>query len=197
MSSSSRCASPEAPALLSRRSALAALLGAAGVPGARAQAVPAAPAELQSDLPSAHLQGQGRLRFFGLHVYDIRFWTAAPLRGEDPLRKSAALEIEYARALKGPLIAERSLTEMQRVGEVSAGEAERWLATMTQLFPDVKAGDRITGIHRPGEGARFHVNGRLAGEVRDASFARLFFAIWLSPRTSEPQLRAALLGTAP
>jgi hypothetical protein len=35
------------------------------------------------------------------------------------------------------------------------------------------------------------------GEVRDATFARLFFGIWLSPRTSEPQLRAALLGLAP
>ena len=68
---------------------------------------------------------------------------------------------------------------------------------MKQLFPDVQAGDRITGVHRPGVGARFHVNGRLAGEVRDADFARLFFAIWLSPRTSEPQLRAALLGSVP
>jgi hypothetical protein len=137
------------------------------------------------------------MRFFGLHVYDIRLWTNAPLRGDDPLGIVSALEIEYARPLKGPLIAERSLTEMQRVGRVSSGDAERWLSQMKQIFPDVQAADRITGIHRPGEGARFHVNGHLAGEVRDPTFARLFFGIWLSPRTSEPQLRTALLGTAP
>ena len=30
--------------------------------------------------------------------------------------------------------------------------------------------------------------------MRDAEFTRLFFGIWLSPRTSEPRLREALLG---
>lgn len=182
---------------MKRRDALLAMGAAAVVPWARAQASPTPPVEVQAELPGARLQGQGRLRFFGLHVYDIRLWTAAPMRADDALRAVAALEIEYARHLKGPSIAERSLAEMQRVGEVSAGDAERWLAAMKQLFPDVQAGDRITGVHRPGDGARFHVNGRMAGEVRDAAFARLFFAIWLSPRTSEPQLRAALLGAAP
>jgi hypothetical protein len=169
-------------------------------PTAAQPAAPAslpAPVEVQSDLPGARLHGQARLRFFGLHVYDIRLWAPTALRGADALRASAALEIEYARQLKGPLIAERSLTEMQRVGDVSASDGERWLALMKQLFPDVQAGDRITSVHRPGEGVRFHVNGRLAGEVLDATFAQLFFGIWLSPRTSEPQLRTALLGLAP
>ena len=191
MSSSSRCASPEA---LSRRSALVALAAAVCAARVSAQATPPAPSEVQGDLPGARLQGQARLRYFGLHVYDIRLWTPASLRGDDALRTDAALEIEYARHLKGRLIAERSLTEMQRVGDVNASDAERWLGQMKQLFPDVQAGDRITGVHRPGEGAHFHVNGRFVGEVRDAAFARLFFAIWLSPRTSEPQMRAALLG---
>jgi hypothetical protein len=61
----------------------------------------------------------------------------------------------------------------------------------------VHAGDRITGVHRPGEAAVFFVNGRGVGEVRDARFAQLFFGIWLSPRTSQPALRASLLGTPP
>jgi hypothetical protein len=38
---------------------------------------------------------------------------------------------------------------------------------------------------------------RFTGEIRDAAFARLFFAVWLSPRTSEPALRSALLGKRP
>ena len=162
--------------------------------GALAQPSPVLPPEVRTDLPGALLQGQGRLRFLGLLVYDIRLWLQVPLRGEEVLQHIAALEIEYARQLTGSLIAERSLVEMQRVGDVPAGDGERWLAVMKRLFPDVQAGDRITGVHRPGEGVRFHVNGRLVGEVRDAAFARLFFGIWLSPRTSQPQLRAALIG---
>ena len=48
----------------------------------------------------------------------------------------------------------------------------------------------------PGTATRIFVNGTLRGEVRDAEFTRLFFGIWLSPRTSEPRLREALLGPA-
>ena len=65
---------------------------------------------------------------------------------------------------------------------------------MTATFPGVREGARLTGVHRPGEAARFHFNGASVGELRDAEFARLFFGIWLSARTSEPALRDALLG---
>lgn len=195
MSSSSRCASPD-PA--TRRAALLALLatmGAAAAGAVVATVATPAPGELRADLPGARLQGQGQMRFLGLHVYDIRWWTAAPVRAQDALQVDSALEIEYARRLDGNAIAQRSLTEMQRVGDMSPGDGERWLAAMTRLFPDVNPGDRITGVHLAGDGARFHVNGRWVGEIRDPRFARLFFGIWLSPRTSQSQLRLSLLGT--
>ena len=51
----------------------------------------------------------------------------------------------------------------------------------------------LTGVHVPDSAARFFLNGKFVGEIRDAEFARLFFGIWLSPRTSEPKLRNALL----
>ncbi len=67
---------------------------------------------------------------------------------------------------------------------------------MTRVLPDVKKGDRVMGIHRPGVGAAFWVNSKATGEVRDAAFAKLFFGIWLAPATSEPALRSALLAGA-
>lgn len=181
---------------LPRRRLLATALLLAG--GARARAV-APPGDVAADLPGARLQGSGTLRFLGLRIYDIRLWTGAAAVGNDWAQAAAtplALEIEYARALQGAQIAERSLTEMRRQREITAATAARWLKAMTQLFPDVRKGDRLTGVNLPGEGARFHVNGSLHGELRDAEFVRLFFGIWLSPRTSEPTLREALLGTA-
>ena len=36
---------------------------------------------------------------------------------------------------------------------------------------------------------------KVVGEVADPEFARLFFGIWLSPNTSEPSLRQALLAS--
>jgi hypothetical protein len=68
---------------------------------------------------------------------------------------------------------------------------------MLRVFPDVRQGDRLVGLQRPGTGASFWINGRFQGEVRDVEFARRFFGIWLSPQTSEPAMRRALLGLQP
>ena len=155
---------------------------------------PAVPTELSKDLPGARLQGQGRLTFLGLHIYDARLWVGeAPMSADWP-SQPLALELIYARGLKGELIAERSLKEMKRQTDVPDARAEQWLSGMKRLFPDVKEADRITGLHLPGIGARFFINGQVKGELRDAEFARLFFGIWLSDKTSEPALRDALLG---
>ena len=86
---------------------------------------------------------------------------------------------------------------MKHIGAVSETQSAPWLAAMGKLFPDVQAGDRLTGLQQPGQAARFYFNGVLRGEVADADFTRLFFGIWLSSRTSEPKLRAQLLGGAP
>jgi hypothetical protein len=105
-----------------------------------------------------------------------------------------ALELRYARALKGHLIAERSLEEMRRIGSFGPEQGQQWLADMTRLFPDVASQDRLTGVQRPGSGARFFHNGRLRGDIADGRFAQLFFGIWLAPATSQPDLRQRLLG---
>ena len=160
----------------------------------RAQGTAAPPAEVAQALPRVRLQGQGRLRFLGLQVYDIRLWAADTLLVERWQDTPLALELTYARTLQGQAIAERSLQEMQRQGPIAASQAERWLAAMTRLFPDVRDGDRLTGLYRPGGGATFYFNGQARGELVDAEFARRFFGIWLAPQTSEPGLRERLLG---
>jgi hypothetical protein len=175
------------------------LLGAALLPaaGLRAQPAPGVPPELAEALPGARLQGSGRLRFLGLHIYDARLWVGAQAISAEWSGLPFALELQYGRSLSGEQIAERSLKEMRRQGDVTDVAAERWLGNMKQLFPDVNAGDRITGLNLPGAGARFFLNGSMRGEPREADFARLFFGIWLSPRTSEPALRESLLGRKP
>ena len=180
--------------LVSRRTLLAALAGAWACPAAIAQAQPTVPAEVAAELPGARLLGSGRLTYFGLHIYDARLWVTEGFTADNFAKRPVALELEYARSLVGKLIAERSLDEMKRVGGFSEEQGQRWLAAMTQVFPDVSKGSRLTGVHRPGESAQFFLDAKLKGEVRDAEFAQRFFGIWLSAQTSEPKLRAALLG---
>jgi hypothetical protein len=91
-------------------------------------------------------------------------------------------------------IAERSSAEIARLGYGSPEERSRWDALMRRVFPDVRKGDRLTGLHVPGRGVRFFHNGQPIGESPDPAFARAFFAIWLDPRTSQPEFRRTLLG---
>jgi hypothetical protein len=106
---------------------------------------------------------------------------------------SFALELQYLRRLEGAAIASRSIDEMRRVGHFSDAQAQSWLAAMRELFPNVSAGERITGVNLPSVGAEFWVNGHRVGLVSDLAFARLFFGIWLDARSSEPKMRAQLL----
>ena len=156
--------------------------------------------EVSAALPQAQLIGKGRLTVFGFQVYDARLWAAPDFRSRGDTSYATqplGLELNYLRNFKALDIAERSIKEMRRSALVNDAQEAKWLLEMQRVVPDVKTGDRILGIHKPGTGAEFWVNGKPVGEIQDAEFARLFFGIWLSPKTSEPQIRTLLLGGNP
>jgi hypothetical protein len=176
--------------MLQRRILLAATLGLLAH-GTGAQT--GVPPEVAAELPLTQAAGSSRMRFFGLSVYDARLWVAPGFQAASYDRHPLALALTYLRTLYGKSIAERSLQEMRRAGPLATEVEQRWLDAMLDAFPDVKDGDRITGVHLPDLGARFYFNGQLRSTVRDATFSRLFFGIWLSDTTSEPRLRKELL----
>ena len=142
-------------------------------------------------IPGAKQVGAGRLTWFGFHAYDAalfadqgRFVENAPL----------ALELTYAQTFRGRDIAERSISEIRKLGLVEDREAAEWLAVLVNLFPDVRAGDRLAGVAPTRGAAQFFHNGRLLGVIDNDRLKQAFFAIWLDPRTSAPDLRNRLLG---
>ncbi len=147
-------------------------------------------------LPQAQLLGQSRLTVWGFKIYDAQLWAAPGFNADRYASHPLALELAYLRAFDAADIAERSLKEMRRSAPISDAQAQQWRLDMQRVFPDVKVGDRIMGVHRPGIGASFWVNGQASGEILDAEFSKLFFGIWLSPQTSEPAMRTALVGGA-
>ena len=194
---------PQVPVMDRRRTLLTAcctaLLGGMGVPTmAQAQAPTAAtlPVELGTELLGAQAAGTARMRYFGFNIYDATLWVTPGFRASTYARHGLALELVYLRKLDGRAIAERSLAEMQGLEAIAPAQARKWLSAMETAFPDVKAGDRLTGLHRPGIGARFWFNGQPVATVVDAEFSRLFFGIWLADATSEPALRRQLLASA-
>ena len=161
----------------------------------------APPAFIHQALPDATLWGQGQMRFFGLRIYDARLWAGPQFEAANFGAYPLALELTYDRAFTGAAIAQRSIEEIERQGDLAPAQAQRWLkalaAVLPDVLPDVQPGERLTGLYQPGLGMRLWHGQQALGAIDDAELARRFVGIWLSPRTSEPGLRSALLARKP
>ena len=143
--------------------------------------------------PAPRLAGQGQMRFFGLRIYDARLWVGPNFEAQAFGNYPLALELTYHRAFTGKAIAERSIQEIERQRPLEPTLAQRWTTQLTEWLPDVKAGDSLTGVYTPGQGMRLWLGDKDLGQLDDPDLARDFFGIWLSPQTSEPNLRKSLL----
>jgi hypothetical protein len=162
---------------------------------ASAQALPEA---VRSGEPGWRQWGSGEMTWFGISLYRATLWVAGAGAdpGNLPENSSIALQLEYRRDIPRERLVQSSLDEMRRLGADEA-QLARWASDLQRVFPDVKEGDSIVGVHHPGRGASFYHRGLASGEVADAEFARRFFAIWLDPESRSPSLRAALLKRPP
>ncbi len=142
----------------------------------------------ESPLAGLRRWGSGEFRRFGFLVYEATLWVG----GDDPLRPPLALRLTYRRTISGKSITDASVAEIRNLGVADAARLTQWGEQMGRIFPDVRPGDEILGVHLP-EGARFFHNERPIGTIDDPAFARAFFGIWLDARTSAPELRSALL----
>lgn len=154
-------------------------------------AAPPLPRTVQDIAPNLAVRGGGVLTFLGFSVYDGWYWTSA--RGW-PADSAYALDLVYHRDLVGEMIAQRSVEEIAKLGYGTPEQRTRWGALMARIFPDVRKGDRLTGVHTAGGTVRYFHNGQPIGSIDEPGFARAFFAIWLDPKSSRADFRQKLLG---
>ncbi|MBT3136801.1 chalcone isomerase family protein [Alteromonas sp. ALT199] len=146
---------------------------------------------INEHVPNAKLVGKGMFSYYFWDVYTGELFAS---EGEYAGQPPFALRLTYQRDLEGKKIAERSIDEMKKQGDVAADDADNWLTLMERIFPDVSEGDVITGIATKEGTSVFYVNGEKADEINDVTFTQRFFDIWLSDETSEPKFRKKLLG---
>ena len=98
------------------------------------------PEQVARDFPDLKLAGEGRLRWFGLHVYDASLWiNGARWNGEQEF----ALDIRYARDIKSRRLVQTSLDEIRRLGFGDEQRLAIWEEEMTRVLPDVRI---LTGL---------------------------------------------------
>ena len=70
------------------------------------------------------------------------------------------------------------------------------IAMLNGWMADVKTGERLTFIHKPGAGLQVDVNGAVKGVIKGDDFAKAFLAIWLGGDPPNPEIKAGMLGGA-
>jgi hypothetical protein len=70
------------------------------------------------------------------------------------------------------------------------------IAMLNGWMADVKSGQRLTFVHKPGAGIEVNVNGAVKGTVKGDDFAKAFLSIWLGGDPPNSEIKAGLLGGA-
>lgn len=68
------------------------------------------------------------------------------------------------------------------------------VARLNSWMTDIKAGQRLTFIRRPGAGVQVEVNGTVKGTIEGDDFSRAFMSIWLGAVPPNPEVKTGLLG---
>jgi hypothetical protein len=153
----------------------------------------AAPAEISDVIHADTPFGQGPYRFLLVTAYTAQLWTDASHWSVDV---PFALTLDYKMHFSTDEMVSRTREEMKHVDPGLSDDAiSAYAERLKQAFPPVGPGDRITALNVPGAPTRFYRDGVLTATIDDPKMNADFFGIWLSPRSSAPALRAALVRT--
>jgi hypothetical protein len=171
------------------------IVGAFAVAGALLAAAPAfaddaKPSEIARVIKADEPYGTGSLRVLLMKAYDASLWTDA---SQWSMQSPFALTLKYHFNCSASDIVDRAVDEISHTSNLSAATIAHYRSLIATLLPGARSGDEMTGLYTPDGTVRFYVNGQKTGQVKDPAFAQAFFGMWLSPQTSEPDIRAGLL----
>lgn len=142
-------------------------------------------------VPQAEKVGEARMSVMMWDIYDAALFAPnGQWSGQEPF----ALRLVYLRDLKGDKIADRSIKEMRNQGFDDEVKLATWHTQLRQIFPNVSHGDELTGILTRNGQTLFYKGQARIGTITDSEFGQRFFDIWLSPKTSAPDIRYSLIG---
>jgi hypothetical protein len=149
------------------------------------------PREIASVIHAQTPYGKGTYTALIITAYDAELWADTP---QWNMKAPFALTLRYHLGFSTDDFVSRAKSEMKHVDpSLTDADLQRFGDAMAPVFPPVKDGDEITALYQPGKPVQVYKNGTATGAVKAKGFATPFFGIWLSPHTSSPSLRAALL----
>lgn len=135
--------------------------------------------------------GEGQMSVMFWDLYKAELFGQAPSYQADVT--PIALKITYLRDIDKEDLIEATLDQWAHIGYENES-IPNWAKQLDQIWPDIKEGSQLTiRVHRDGASDFYDATSKI-GSMADLQFGKAFLAIWLSEKTSEPKLRAKLIG---
>ena len=171
----------------------------------------------QDDMSSLSWQplGHHEFTYWGLSIYKASLWLGTKIsstakevspnglsRTDWGLPRGViALSLVYQRGFSKELLVKRSMEEMLAQHSVPQGQKVAWERELRAVLPSVNEQDELVALYDAQDLGRVLFLGKLKGRLSYESLgclsapllAQSFMGIWLSPQTSQPKMREALL----
>jgi len=135
--------------------------------------------------------GQGTMSWMFIDIYDAEFFTS---NGKyKPNQFPQVLTITYLKDIKQKRLIDATKEQWVLQGQNSES-VKRWIAILSDIWPDIQQGDKLTFYVEQNKKGTFFHNGQAIGHIKEQAFSMAFLSIWLSEKTSQPELRQQLLG---
>lgn len=147
-----------------------------------------APGEIAKTIKATAPYSTATLSWLMWDAYDAELWTDAEKWSyEAPF----ALRLRYKMGFTTEELVSRTIDEIKAMDKIST--PEKYQADLEKAFPNVAKNDRITAVFLPPHTVKIFHNGTATHRFSDAVFARAFFNIWLSEKSSNPKFSRTLL----
>lgn len=135
-------------------------------------------------------QGEGEMSYLFWDLYKAEYFTDQP---RDTGEQTSALRITYYKSISKQALIEATEDQWRELG-YKPMDILIWIEPLKQIWPDVAKGDQLTFVQLANGTGEFYLADRAIGRTENNGFASAFLSIWLSEKTSEPELRKQLLG---
>ena len=101
-------------------------------------------------------------------------------------------EIKYLADISSDDLIKRTQEQWQHIG-LEEKEYQGFISKLKVIWPDISKGDTLS-LLVDSDASHFYFNEAYIGSLVDGNFGQVFLDIWLAENTSQPNLRAELLG---
>jgi hypothetical protein len=136
--------------------------------------------------------GSANFSFLMWDIYNSQLSTS---NGKYPItnqQDTLMYTINYQRDISSSDLVERTIEQWHHIN-TDKDIYMPYVNKLRDMWPDIKKGDSLALVSNQ-SGSGFYYNNDFVGSIANEAFSPLFLSIWLSEKTSEPELRQQLLG---